>query len=269
MKRHLTKKLHVAVSSGLRAASDEEFPFVVSVQEMEENQHKCGGVIIAPRWVLTVGECVKNAPAVRVGYGSSDSNQPASIISSKNIFTIASNVRHNLALIELESKITMSKKATKARLPRQNARVLATTAKLSGWKVTSIMHKHPVINVIDKYKIKFLDCVTSSGGSIHLEADQFCGYDEEFPDFFSMKDLGTVVSKDGVVLGLLPHVPENLASPILFVKISEHGSWIKETVGSDDIELLWVEEVPKDSASFQAVKCVTLILTSILIPRFV
>ena len=61
--------------------------------------------------------------------------------------------------------------------------------------------------------------------------------------------MGTAVTKDGILIGLLTKIPNSPTFPLLFTKISEYENWFKNVLGDESNKLLWVSEIPNSSGN--------------------
>lgn len=57
----LAQSMQSSMIVGGREALPEEFPWMVEL--ISNNQHHCGGALIAPNWVITAAHCVKEEPS--------------------------------------------------------------------------------------------------------------------------------------------------------------------------------------------------------------
>lgn len=96
-----------------------QFPYVVSFRStsIEGNFHDCGGAILSDRFVLLAAHCIKSNHREPAGYVVSvgaHNQYDGQIYSVKNIYVhnyfLASNLRNDIALIEVHDTIQFSEK---------------------------------------------------------------------------------------------------------------------------------------------------------------
>ncbi|EEB16825.1 chymotrypsin, putative [Pediculus humanus corporis] len=249
----------ILVCNGSRTPKDDEFPFQVFTKVIKIPPfYTCGGIILTSKWILSARHCTNDLTPLVISYGSADSGRPVGEIQSKRFvysnFDKGDDVdKGGLVLIELEEDIVFSKNASQVKLPLKNSKLMADSGKLSGWKIHGLQSgNHPTLAVIEKFKILYKDCKYPTGDSMTLGQDEFCGFDEDYPDFYDMTAMGTAVTKDGILIGLLTKIPNSPTFPLLFTKISEYENWFKNVLGDESNKLLWVSEIPNSSGNSMA-----------------
>ncbi|XP_045432558.1 granzyme M isoform X1 [Pipistrellus kuhlii] len=134
----VTFKTHII---GGREAAPHSRPYMVSLQRA--GAHLCGGVLVRPRWVLTAAHCV--APPIhqlRLVLGLHKLRDPgltfrvrAAVLHPK--YKPEPSLHSDIALLQLDSKVSPSRTVRPLGLPRGHQAVAAgARCSVAGWGLT-------------------------------------------------------------------------------------------------------------------------------------
>lgn len=148
-----------AITNGERASLS-QFPWQVSLQY--EGRHRCGGVIISPKYILTAAHCIKDGIGPLEVLAGGD----GTLINLKKLPRVESIITHpnwdnnrfDITLIKLESKVVMSRSIQPVQLPKANISIndlifsLFSTFSFSGWGKTEDGITSDVLRSITNFK---------------------------------------------------------------------------------------------------------------------
>lgn len=131
------------VIGGVNATAN-SWPWIISLRR--GGSHSCGGSLIRPNWVLTAAHCLFNPIlqyTVVVGAHSLSGSTPV-----QEVFTVKRIIRHpdfnfdttqnDIALLELNGNVTLSRRVNLACLPPQGSRIPpGTPCVITGWGLTT------------------------------------------------------------------------------------------------------------------------------------
>uniref|UniRef100_A0A182QTY3 trypsin n=1 Tax=Anopheles farauti TaxID=69004 RepID=A0A182QTY3_9DIPT len=115
-----------------------QVPYQVSLQY--EQQHICGGCILSSKWILTAAHCVGDelTDELSVRVGSSEHASGGTVVVVAKVVPHPNYVNYDIALLELASELTFSRKVRPIALPQQDEPVEdGTMCTVSGWGLTA------------------------------------------------------------------------------------------------------------------------------------
>ncbi|EFC40213.1 predicted protein [Naegleria gruberi] len=177
------------VSNGEKASTN-EFPFIVSLQQADDisaksYSHTCGASIINSKYLLSAAHCFSppdTLPWIAVYGGNSVSDVQRKYIKIKNIHVHPqysdsnNNVVNDIAILELESAMTLDGKTAKAAYLEIGSIPIGFSSIVAGWGTT--VDTQPLPTDLMKVTVPVVDM--SKCNAINLDASspkQICAGD--------------------------------------------------------------------------------------------
>ncbi|XP_061028416.1 LOW QUALITY PROTEIN: inactive serine protease 54 [Eubalaena glacialis] len=215
---------------------DEEFPWVVSLQDVQYT-HLAFGSILSEFWILSIASAFQNrkyAVAI-VGIAKMD----AKLIAHKEypVYTIIihedfdnKTMKNNIALLKTDTAMQFNNLVRpicflgrKLQMPPalQNCWV-------AGWNPTSATGNHMTMSILRKISVKDIDLCplnkiekTGCGNHIEMETDAVCLGDPGNPMMCELKELNLWVLR-----GILSQGGEKCPGLFLYIKVEDYSNWI-------------------------------------------
>lgn len=227
---------------GGRDVLEDEFPWMVEL--ISNNEHHCGGALIAPNWVLTAAHCLKEVPTYGISlpdrviinnidraqaHGNSEEINIQDIHNHQN-FTLSANTELDIGLIYLATPSNIDPVLINDTDPMLLS--VDDTVYTMGWGLSS-----PSGNLLDKLKIA--RPIVKSLTSDIIEAGFDAGEDEEGaaagdsggPLFINTSDGYRLV---GLVSGGAG--PTTTAgSPGIFTRVFAYTNWIDSVMQEEAV----------------------------------
>lgn len=236
--------------------STEHYSFIVSLQAPrgdDPDGHGCGGTLIAADWVLTAGHCVTTSEGVEAPgtfharIGSLDRTRGGEVARVKRIvvhpgyrYADERGSAHDLALLQLSSKVSAKPAPLASRTPRAGETVRAT-----GWGYTEATGNDPSRLPVEHREVDLPvlapdtpKCVShgTDGDAWGIREGDFC---TDNPDGAA----GTCGGDSGAPALTKAHgrwqlsgvtsrsVGDCASTPDIYPSVAAHRAWIRTTTG--------------------------------------
>ncbi|XP_007167723.3 LOW QUALITY PROTEIN: inactive serine protease 54 [Balaenoptera acutorostrata] len=215
---------------------DEEFPWVVSLQDVQYT-HLAFGSVLSEFWILSIASALQNrkdAVAI-VGIAKMDAKlivhkeYPVNTIIIHEDFD-NKTMKNNIALLKTDTAMQFNNLVRpicflgrKLQMPPalQNCWV-------AGWNPTSATGNHMTMSILRKISVKDIDLCplnkiekTGCGNHIEMETDAVCLGDPGNPMMCELKELNLWVLR-----GILSQGGEKCPGLFLYIKVEDYSNWI-------------------------------------------
>ncbi|XP_059759739.1 LOW QUALITY PROTEIN: inactive serine protease 54 [Balaenoptera ricei] len=215
---------------------DEEFPWVVSLQDVQYT-HLAFGSVLSEFWILSIASAFQNrkdAVAI-VGIAQMDAKLIAHKEYPVNTIIIHEDfdnktMKNNIALLKTDTAMQFNNLVRpicflgrKLQMPPalQNCWV-------AGWNPTYATGNHMTMSILRKISVKDIDLCplnkiekTGCGNHIEMETDAVCLGDPGNPMMCELKELNLWVLR-----GILSQGGEKCPGLFLYIKVEDYSNWI-------------------------------------------
>ncbi|XP_013001076.1 complement factor D [Cavia porcellus] len=216
-------------------------PYMASVQV--DGRHLCGGVLVAPQWVLSAAHCLEEADGkVQVLLGAHSLSQPEP---SKRLYDVTRSVPHpdsspdtidhDLLLLQLSEKAVLGPRVRPLPLQRQDRDVApGTLCDVAGWGVVSHTGRRP--DRLQHVRLPVLDRATCNLRQYHdgtITERMMCAESNRRDS--CKGDSGGPLVCGGVLEGVVTsgsRVCGNRRKPGIYTRVASYTAWIDSVLGA-------------------------------------
>lgn len=231
-------KLSPKIVNG-RLARPGEIPYQVSLQNIKQEHHFCGGVIINELYVLTAAHCLEGADIsdISVNVGTINVQKPHSVHLIERVYLHeeyrpSDSWRNDIALIEVKSPFAFTNLVSAVDLPEPNQPVEpGSPAVVSGYGLLSKHGRRTTdLYVVDILIANQTYCKTQYAKSQHVYDTQICAYDPVENKGSCQGDSGGPLTVNGQLVGLVSwaHGCASTRYPTVYTRVSSYINWIYE-----------------------------------------
>jgi secreted trypsin-like serine protease len=240
---------------GGRDALEEEFPWMVEL--ISNNQHHCGGSLIAPEWVLTAAHCSNDYPNFGVTAPNeviinttvkANAQSYSEVIEIEEVFSyedydINTSLTGDIALLKLASPSSIAPVLVNNQV--DSLFVVGDSATTMGWGITEIGGTAPTNLRVSSPLIKSITDLSIVAGFDTGETPAGSAQgDSGGPLFINDNGVEKVI---GIVsYGSQPATAENY--PATYVKVYGYKTWIDSVMNY--IDPVEIEELEKNMSIF-------------------
>ncbi|XP_057566811.1 LOW QUALITY PROTEIN: inactive serine protease 54-like [Hippopotamus amphibius kiboko] len=257
------QKANIVETSEEGLVEDEEFPWVVSLQDSQYS-HLAFGSILSDFWILSIASPFQNrkdAVAI-VGIAEMDAKLIAHEEYPVNTIIIYEDfdnktMKNNIALLKTDTAMRFNNLVRpicflgrKLHLPPalQNCWV-------AGWNPTTATGNHMTMSILRKISVKDIDLCplnkiekTGCGHHIEMETDAVCLGDPGNPMMCQLQELNLWVLR-----GILSHGGEKCPGVFLYIRVEDYSKWITSKTKKTSPPLSsfhhWENPIPSPSHS--------------------
>ncbi|KYQ49889.1 Trypsin-1 [Trachymyrmex zeteki] len=236
---------------GGRLAKPGEIPYQVSLQEIINEHHFCGGVIINEYYVVTAAHCMyrRNISDISVNAGTTDLRKPHSVhliefayIHKKYNPQQSNYPIYDIALLKLETPFVFSFLISSVKLPEQDQIVEADSLALIsgyGW-ITTDGKKSKQLHIVDNIITNQTYCNevwNSLISDIQIQDSQICAIHPTAEKGACFGDSGGPLTVNGYLIGLVSFGYDCASTeyPTVYTRIPSFIDWIYEHIRINEI----------------------------------
>ncbi|XP_032470703.1 LOW QUALITY PROTEIN: inactive serine protease 54 [Phocoena sinus] len=215
---------------------DEEFPWVVSLQDVQYT-HLAFGSILSEFWILSIASAFQNrkdAVAI-VGIAKMDAKLIAHKEYPVNTIIIHEDfdnktMKNNIALLKTDTAMQFNNLVRPICFLGRKLHMLPALQNcwVAGWNPTSATGNHMTMSILRKISVKDIDLCplnktekTGCGNHIEMETDAVCLGDPGNPMMCELKELNLWVLR-----GILSQGGEKCPGLFLYIKVEDYSNWI-------------------------------------------
>ncbi|XP_062124583.1 chymotrypsin-2 [Drosophila sulfurigaster albostrigata] len=226
---------------GGQNAVEGEAPYQISLQTLV-GSHLCGGAILAQRWILTAGHCVRGWPADRlqVAVGTLRYTQPGAVYYPSAIYlhcNYDSPKYHNdIALLQLNETIVYDELTQPVPVATEFTPVGTSQIVFTGWGTQSVSGTNPTImQRVHQNRISGVECATrlSLYDDVELGPCHLCAL-RQVNVGACHGDTGGPLVHDGQLIGILNFVvPCATGVPDVFMDVRYYTDWMRQVMSGN------------------------------------
>ncbi|KAH8337428.1 hypothetical protein KR059_009609 [Drosophila kikkawai] len=226
---------------GGQNAVEGDAPYQVSLQT-PVGSHLCGGAIIADRWILTAGHCVRGYPASRlqVATGSLRYAEPGAVYYPDAIYLHCNydtpKYQNDIGLLHLNETIVFDALTQAVRLPSSPLPQGTANLVFTGWGAQSASGSLPSqLQRVQQQHLGSQVCASllSAYEDLELAPGHLCAY-RQANIGACHGDSGGPLVYDGTLVGVLNFfVPCAQGVPDLFMDVMYYRDWMRQTMSGN------------------------------------
>nr|XP_027833698.2 LOW QUALITY PROTEIN: inactive serine protease 54 [Ovis aries] len=230
------QKSNIAVTSEEGLVEEQEFPWVVSLQDSQYT-HLTFGSILSEFWILSIASTFQNrkdAVAI-IGIAKMDAKLIAHEEYPINTIIIHEDfdnktMRNNIALLKTDTAMQFNSLVRPiCFLGRKlNRPPLLLNCWVAGWNPTSATGNHMTMSILRKISVKDIDSCplhigqkTGCGNHLEMETDAVCLGDPGNPMMCQLKEMSLWVLR-----GILSQGGEKCPGLFLYIRVEDYSDWI-------------------------------------------
>uniref|UniRef100_A0A8D1REU6 Inactive serine protease 54 n=1 Tax=Sus scrofa TaxID=9823 RepID=A0A8D1REU6_PIG len=230
------QKSNIVETSEEGLVNEEEFPWVVSLQDSQYT-HLAFGSILSEFWILSIASAFQNrkdAVAI-VGIAKMDAKLIAHEEYPVNTIIIHEDfdnvtMKNNIALLKTDTAIKFNSLVQPICFLGRKLHMPPTLENcwVAGWNPTSATGNHMTMSILRKISVNDIDLCplnkiqkTGCGNHIELETDSVCLGDPGNPMMCQLKELSLWVLR-----GILSQGGEKCPGLFLYMKVEDFSDWI-------------------------------------------
>ncbi|XP_010964907.1 granzyme M [Camelus dromedarius] len=225
---------------GGREAAPNSHPYMVSLQKA--GTHRCGGVLVHQKWVLTAAHCLTNRiEQLRLVLGLHVLGDPSLTYRIRKVvkhpeYKEAPSLQNDLALLKLDGKVKPSRTIRPLALPQRRQAVAAgARCSVAGWGLTH--QGGQLAKALQELDVHVLDarmCNNSRFWNGDITPDMICLAANAKNQAPCKGDSGgPVVCRRGQVAGIVSfssNVCTDIFKPSVATAVAPYTPWIKKTI---------------------------------------
>ncbi|XP_016949851.1 chymotrypsin-2 [Drosophila biarmipes] len=216
-------------------------PYQVSLQTLL-GSHLCGGAIVADRWILTAGQCIKGYPASRlqVATGSVRYAQPGAVYYPEAIYLHCNydspRYHNDVGLLKLNESVVFNALTEAVKLPTSSFPRGTSELVFTGWGSQSAAGSLPSqLQRVQQQHLSSLLCASqlSAYEDLELGPCHLCAY-RQANIGACHGDSGGPLVHQGTLVGILNFfVPCAQGVPDVFMDVMYYRDWIRQTMSGN------------------------------------